>query len=166
MIPGSGRPPGEGNGNPLQYSCLGNPLNRGAWVVTIHGSRKESDMTWQLNNNKPNCEHLQTTFLKVLSSLRGYVLKNHSILIILKYSFYLEGQIKCINFSLKYGASLVAQPVKNLPAMQETWVLFLGKEDPLEQGMATHSSILAWRIPGTEEPGGLQSMGSQRVGQD
>ena len=45
--------------------------------------------------------------------------------------------------------------------MQETWVLFLGKEDPLEQGMATHSSILAWRIPGTEEPGGLQSMGSQ-----
>ena len=129
-IPGSGRYPGEGNGNPLQYSCLGNPLNRGAWVATIHGSRKESDMTWQLNNNKPNCEHLQTTFLKVLSSLRGYVLKNHSILIILKYSFYLEGQIKCINFSLKYGASLVAQPVKNLPAMQETWVQFLGRKMP------------------------------------
>ena len=104
-------------------------------MATIHGSRKESDMTWQLNNNKPNCEHLQTTFLKVLSSLRGYVLKNHSILIILKYSFYLEGQIKCINFSLKYGASLVAQPVKNLPAMQETWVLFLGQEHLLEKKM-------------------------------
>ena len=58
-------------------------------------------------------------------------------------------------------ASLVAQVVRSPPAMQETWVLFLGKEDPLEQGMATHSSILAWRIPGTEEPGGLQSMGSQ-----
>ena len=55
----------------------------------------------------------------------------------------------------------MAQRLKRLPAMQETWVLFLGKEDPLEQGMATHSSILAWRIPGTEEPGGLQSMGSQ-----
>ena len=49
--------------------------------------------------------------------------------------------------------------VKSLPAMQETQVLFLGQKDPLEKGMATHSSILAWRIPGTEEPGGLQSMG-------
>ena len=62
------------------------------------------------------------------------------------------------------GASLVAQLVKNLPAMQETWVQFLGWEDPLEKEMATHSSILAWKIPGREEPGGLQSMGSQRVG--
>ena len=56
--------------------------------------------------------------------------------------------------------------VKNLPAIQETWVQFLGREDALEKGIATHSSILAWRIPWTEEPGGLQSMGSQRVGQD
>ena len=54
--------------------------------------------------------------------------------------------------------------VKNLPAMQETWVQSLGREDPLEKGMATHSSILAWKIPWTEEPEGLQSMGSQRVG--
>ena len=53
------------------------------------------------------------------------------------------------------------QMVKNLPEMQETWVQSLGQEDPLEKGMATHSSILAWRIPWTEEPGGLQSMGSQ-----
>ena len=51
--------------------------------------------------------------------------------------------------------------VKNLPAMLEIWVQSLGREDPLEQGMATHSSILAWRIPWTEEPGGLQSLGSQ-----
>ena len=56
--------------------------------------------------------------------------------------------------------------VKNLPAMQETWVRSLGREDPLEKGMATHSSILAWRIPWTEEAGMLQSMGSQRVGHD
>ena len=63
-------------------------------------------------------------------------------------------------------ASLVAQLVKNLSAMQETWVQSLGREDPLEKEMATHSSILAWRIPWTEEPGGLQSMGSQRVGHD
>ena len=60
-----------------------------------------------------------------------------------------------------FGASLVAQLVKNLPAMWQTWVRPLGWEDPLEKGMATHSSILAWDIPWTEEPGGLQSMESQ-----
>ena len=60
-------------------------------------------------------------------------------------------------------AFLVAQLVKNLPAIRETWVGSLGWEDPLEKGKATHSSILAWRIPWTEEPGGLQSMGSQGV---
>ena len=58
----------------------------------------------------------------------------------------------------------VAQMVKNLPAMQDTWVQSLGQEDPLEKEMAIHSSILAWRIPWTEESGGLQAMGSQRVG--
>jgi len=56
-------------------------------------------------------------------------------------------------------AFLVTQMVKNLPAVQETWVQSLGWDDPLEKGMATHSSILAWRIPWTEEPGGLQSTG-------
>ena len=61
-------------------------------------------------------------------------------------------------------ASLVAQSVKNLPAMQDTWVQSLGQEDPLEKETATHSSILAWRIPWTEKPGGLESMGLQRVG--
>ena len=63
-------------------------------------------------------------------------------------------------------ASLVSQVVKNLPVMRETWVRSLGWEDPLEEGMVTHCSILAWRIPWTEEPSGLQSMGSQRVGND
>ena len=56
--------------------------------------------------------------------------------------------------------------VKKLSAVQATWVRSLGGEDPLEKGMTTHSSIPAWRIPWTEEPGGLQSMGSQRVGHD
>ena len=60
-------------------------------------------------------------------------------------------------------ASWVAQTVKNLPAMQKTWIQSLDWEDPLEKDMATHSSILAWRIPWTEQPGGLQSTGSQRV---
>ena len=62
--------------------------------------------------------------------------------------------------------TLVAQMVKNLPAMKETWVRSAGREDPLEEGMATHSSILAWRVPWTEEPGGLQSMESKRAGHD
>ena len=56
--------------------------------------------------------------------------------------------------------------VKNLLAMQETWIQSMGREDPLEEDMATHSIILAWRIPWTEEPGGLQSMGSQRIRHD
>ena len=73
-----------------------------------------------------------------------------------------------LNITTECGswASLVAQMVKKLPAMQETWVRSLGPEDPLEQGIATHSSILAWRIPWTEEPDGLQSMGLQKVGHD
>ena len=61
-------------------------------------------------------------------------------------------------------SSPMAQQVKNLPAMQETQVRSLGWEDPLEEEMVTHSSMLAWEIPWTEEPGGLQSIGSQRVG--
>ena len=66
----------------------------------------------------------------------------------------------------QFWASLVAQRLKRLPAMQETWVRSLGREDPLEKEMATHSSTPAWRIPWTEEPRGLQSTGSQRVGHD
>ena len=64
----------------------------------------------------------------------------------------------------KERASLVAQRVKRLPAMQETQVKSQGREDPLEKKMATHSSTFAWKIPWMEKPGGLQSMGSQRVG--
>ena len=65
-----------------------------------------------------------------------------------------------------YSAPLVAQMVKNPPAMQKTLVRSLGWKEALEEGMASHSCILAWRIPWTEEPGGLQSMGSQRVRHD
>ena len=81
----------------------------------------------------------------------------------------------CLEFSLFSSfllpeellrGSLVAQMIKTLPSMQETWDLSLGWEGPLEKGMATHSSILAWRIPWTEEPAGQQSLGSKRVGHD
>ena len=67
------------------------------------------------------------------------------------------------NLNSTNRASLVAQTVENPPAMPDTWVWSLGWEDPLEEGTTTHSSILAWRIPWTEQPGGPQSMGSQRV---
>ena len=74
-------------------------------------------------------------------------------------SLHVGGSLSCLGFP-------VAQLVKRPPALQETQVLSLGQEDPLKKGMAIHSSILAWRIPRTEEPGGLQSMGSQRVRAD
>ena len=71
---------------------------------------------------------------------------------------------KCLLLIIKLKGFLVAQKVKNLPAIQETRVRSLGWKDPLEKGVATHSSTLAWSIPWTEEPGGLQSMETQRVG--
>ena len=69
------------------------------------------------------------------------------------------------HFKIK-ESQIILKILKNLPAMRETWVWSVGWEDPLEEGMTTHSSVLAWRIPWTEEPGGLQSMGSQRLRYD
>ena len=86
-----------------------------------------------------------------------------SLISYLKLRPHLEFGIRC---QLLLRASLVAQRLKLLPAMWETWVWSLGREDPLEKEMATHSSTLAWRIPWTEEPGRLQSTGLQRVGHD
>ena len=106
-IPGLERSPGEGKGDPLQYSGLKNSMDCIAHGVTKSRTRLSD-----------------------------------------------------------FGSFPVAQTVKNLPAMQETRVQLLGGEDPLEKGTATHSSILAWRIPWTEEPGGPQSMGSQTVRND
>ena len=87
------------------------------------------------------------------------------ILSLCLYRVEIESKLSSVSI-YKILVSLVAQRIKCLPAMQETRVLSLGWEDPLEKEMATHSSILAWRIPWTEEPGGLQSMGLQRVGHD
>ena len=75
-------------------------------------------------------------------------------------------QLHFLSFTFVSLTSLVAQMVKRLPTMWDTWVQSLGQEDLLEKEMATHSSILAWKIPWREEPGRLQSMGSQRVGHD
>ena len=103
---------GGGNGNPLQYSSLENPMDGGTWKAAVHGVAQSR------------------TRLKRLSSSSS-------------------------------RASLVAQRLKRLPGMWETWVRSLGWEDPLEEEMIIHSSILAWIIPRTEEPSGLQSIGSQ-----
>ena len=133
LIPGLGRPPGEGNGNPLQYSCLKNPTDGGAWWATVHGVKKSrtrlSDFT-------------------LLLVLQASVLESLSITL------------------LNWDYSLVAQRLKCLPAMWETWVRSLGPEDLLEKEMAIPYSLLPWDIPSTEEPGGLQSMGLQRVRHD
>ena len=130
-LPPSGRSPRGGNGNPLHYSCLGNPMERGVWQATVHGVTRVGH-DWAVHACFKHCESLHTCNIQYYTST----------------------------------ISLVAQFVKNLPAVQETQVQFLGWEDPLEKEMAIHSSIVAWRIPWTEEPGGLQSMGFARVGHD
>ena len=98
--------------------------------------------------------HPQTADFTFFSSAHGIFSRIDHILV-----------INLALVSLK-RASLVAWRLKRLSAMRETWVLSLGWEDSLDKKMATHSSTLAWRIPWTEEPGGLQSTGSQRVGHD
>ena len=120
-IPRSGRSPGGGHGNPLQYSCLENPMDGGAWWATVH----------RVTKNQTRLSDFTFTFTKAIS-----------------------------------WTSLVAQTVKHLSTMWETRVRALGWEDPLEKEMAIHSSTITWRTPWTEEPGRLQSMGSQRVGHD
>ena len=102
---------------------------------------------------------------KTSSHLPGLLCWEHQILAS-THATHENGCVYLFNFCFIAWASLVAQSVKNLPAVQETRVQSLGWEDPLEKKMATHSSILAWKISWTEEPGGLQSMGSQRVGHD
>ena len=124
---------GEGNGNPLQYSCLTPQKAAQRNILGFPDSSVGKEST---------CDAGNPSWIPGLGWSAG------------------EG----IGYLLQYSwASLVAQLVKNLPAMQETWVQSLGWEDPLEKGTAAHSSILAWRIPWTEEAGGLRSRGSQKV---
>ena len=133
-IPGLGRSPGEGNGNPLQYSCLENQ-DRGAWRLQSIELRKNGT---QLSN--------WTTATTIVSN-RGKFL---------------------LSFKRKKGfpGGPVGKKIHMQCRRHRRQVWSLDEEDPQEKGMATHSSILDWRIPWTEEPGGLQSRGSHRVRHD
>ena len=125
---------GGGNGNPLQCSCLEN-LRVSTADLCFGGS------------HHPHC-HYQAKFYYSLSHCQPGSAESH---------------LDCLMMFIlpPPQTSLIAQLVKNLPAMQKSQVRFLGWEDPMEKEMATHSSILAWRIPWTEKPSRVQSMGSQ-----
>ena len=115
------------------------------------------------------CSFLLTYILSfLLGEVLVFMLLNSGWLpMLLLYFWLIHSYLKLLtaamNYSSLFRAPLLAQTVKNLPAMQEAWVWSLGWEDPLEKGMETHSSVLAWRISWTEEPDGPQSMASQSV---
>ena len=205
-IAGSGRSLGGGHGNPLQCSCLENPMSRGAWRATVHWvtqsqARLSDETTAQLTYRYWWCSWCRGVSLMELALGGSFSLQT---LIFYVWEFFsnsffdhflsfpwcptshlwtlyylmLDFLDRIINFlfssHIPYFIYLFcflplppeAQMIKNPPSMWETWVRSLGREDPPEDGMATHSSIITWRIPWTEEPGRLQSMGSQRVGHD
>ena len=125
----------------------------------------------------PSKPQLSSSLLSTYFSLCKFLRRKELTFTVLRYSiammtlFYSDSlaqlsPVWLVTSLLQQGASLVVQMVKNLPAMQESWVQSLGWEDPLEKGTATHSSILAWRISWSEEAGGLQSMGLQAAGHD
>ena len=160
---------GEGNGKPLQYSCLENPMDRGAWWAAVHGVTKSWTLTERLHFHfllscigEGNGNPLQCSCLENPRDGGAWWAAVYGV----GQSRTRLKRLSSSSSSIYMWASLVAQMVKNLLAMQETRVQFLVQDGPLEEEMATHSSSLAWRIPWTEEPGGLQSMGLQRVGHD
>ena len=123
----------------------------------VSGERKGLTLYWE-RFSKPRMENLWPSGPPPVCVNKVLLASSHTHL--LRYHWWLFARYRGYR---DCRASLVAQMVKNLPATQETWVRSLGWKDPLEMGTATHSSILAWRIPWTEEPGRLQSMGLQRV---
>ena len=149
-IPGLGSSPGEGKGYPPQYSGLKNSMDCGLPGSSTHGIFQARALEWgaitrQTTQQDIYCTSQQTSPI----TDRG----NDTSLD--------KTQVKA-----NQKQNNVAKRLKRLPPMQETWVRSLGREDPLEKEMAIHSSILAWRIPWTEKPSRLQSMGSQRVRHD
>ena len=139
----------------LEPSALGVISSQGLGFCMLCGTSK---LKSHHAHAQPTGSWLALLRAEYRHQLSGILLQG-KLVILLHFFFFL------IFIYLCFSASMVAQTVKNLPAMQETQVRSLIQEDPLlEEGMATYSSILAWRIPWTEEPGRLQAMGSQRVG--
>ena len=134
---------GEGNGNPLQCSCLENPRDGEAWWASVYGVAQSRTRLMRFSSS--------SSIIGIAHSMQFPKVGNR----IRKQQMSLCMNSKCI--------FPVAQMVKNLPAMQETQVRSLGQEDPLEKGMAIHSSILSWRVLWTEEPGGLQLWGPKQL---
>ena len=145
-------------------------MDREAWRAAIHGVAKSR--TWLSNWTELNWSrrmylkqwHIAHVFVAKCVCSKWHIVNTQETLPPFLLS---PHNIVCRSIFYKYFVTCkvikVAQTVKNLPALQKTWVWFLGWEDPLKEKMTTHSSILAWRISQTEEPGGLQSMGLQRV---
>ena len=182
---------GEGNGNPLQYSCLENPMDRGAGQATVYGIAKcrtrlcDCHFHYQFSSVVQSCPTLCDP---MDCSMPGLPVHHQLPELTQTYVHWVSDAIqpshplsspspptlntKYYNNHIVYiihETSLVAQMVKNPPAMQEpqeTWVQSLGPEDPLKEGIITHYSILNERIPWTEKPRGLRSIGWQRVKHD
>ena len=133
-IPRSGRSPEEWNGNPLQYPCLENSMD-----YTVHGVANSQTGLSNFHFHFHCIEYSGTVSLFQAQGVQKQVWKQPW------YSWY----------DYTFQACLVAQMIKNLPIMWENQVQSLGQEDPLKKGVATHSRILTWKIPWTEEPGGL-----------
>ena len=136
-ISGVGRSPGEGNGNPLQYSCLGNPMDGGAWWAAVHGVARSrtrlSSFTFTFHFHALEKATAPTPVLPPGQSQGAWWAAVHGVT---------KSWTRLSNFTFTFHFHA------------------------LEKEMATHSSVLAWRIPGTGEPGGLPSMGLHRVGHD
>ena len=216
---------GEGNGNPLQCSCLESPRERGAWWAAVYGVAQSqtwpkwhssSSSSWIANGKRsdntlvsiaaesqwprreelaamfswgtdspvcyafhsscsfPNTQAICCSPAEVICSLPAYF---HNLLILNKYFSVLVSLAVVVKRDHEIMGGIIFCVWKNcsicliyntptVQEIQETQVGFVGQEEPLEEGRATHSSILAWRILWTEEPGGLQSIGLQRVGHD
>ena len=151
---------GEENGNPLQYSCLENHGDGGAWWAAISGiAQSRTRLKWLNSSSSSRKRRCFLIWGFPDSSVGKESACNAGDPGSIPGSGRSAGE--AIGYPLQYSwASLVAQLVKNPPAMRETWVLSLGWEDPLEKGKATHSSILAWRIPWTVWSMGLKNVGA------
>ena len=157
---------GEGNGNPLQCSCLENPRDDGVWWAAVCGvaqSRTRLKRLGSSSSSSAQSLQLYQMWLRSIPHIHVFVYEQQGWrrwkYKAMGYKKTSRESNKLYSWGLGRGKGFPSgSGVKNLPAMQETqetWVWFLGQEDTLEEGLATHSSVLAWRIPWTEEPDGL-----------